>query len=227
MSPRLRSAILAILMLTASIAAVGMRPTRHTTENGPRINLEAMIPKEFGGWHLIDQGTSVVADPGTQALINKIYNQTLSRAYANSAGYRIMLSISYGGDQSDDLQVHRPEVCYAAQGFEIISEEVGQLATPWGQLPIKRVITTQGARKEPVTYWIVVGGKATPAGIRNKLARLTFGLRGTIPDGMLVRISSIDPDVQQGYLAHAAFANDMLAALNPSDRSSVAGSFNH
>ena len=56
-------------------------------------------------------------DPGQKALLDRLYEQQLSRTYENAQGYRIMLSIAYGGNQRDELELHKPEVCYVAQGF--------------------------------------------------------------------------------------------------------------
>ena len=62
-----------------------------------------------------------------EAIINKIYNQTLTRTYINPRGDRIMLSIAYGRDQSDALQMHKPELCYPAQGFRLLNNQRGTL----------------------------------------------------------------------------------------------------
>jgi len=49
----------------------------------------------------------LIANPEQEAQINKIYNQTLTRTYVNPTGERIMLSIAYGGDQTDNMAVHK------------------------------------------------------------------------------------------------------------------------
>jgi EpsI family protein len=41
----------------------------------------------------------------------------------NPQGYRIMLSIAYGKNQSDALQLHKPEICYPAQGFTLLAKQ--------------------------------------------------------------------------------------------------------
>jgi hypothetical protein len=56
-----------------------------------------------------------------------------------------------------------------------------------------------------------------------RLRRLSFAARRKVVDGMLVRVSSIDPDAARAYAAHQAFALDLVRALAPADRAKVFG----
>ena len=53
--------------------------------------------------------------------------------------------------------------------------------------------------------------------------RLSASLRGRLPDGMLVRISSIDPDPQRAWALHTQFARALLGAVDPVSLVHVAG----
>jgi EpsI family protein len=213
-------------MMAAAIAAVFLRPSDKIAEQGPKTNLETLVPERFGDWGIDKSVVPVLPNEQQLATLNMIYDQTLSRTYVNARGYRVMLSIAYGGDQSTkSMQVHRPEVCYSAQGFQVRKEQSGELQVPYGVLPIKRILAIQGFRSEPITYWVTVGDKATPVGFRQKLAQLAYGLNGKIPDGMLVRVSSIDPDEQRAHAAQDAFIRDLLAAVSPAGRTRLAGNF--
>jgi EpsI family protein len=217
--------MLGVVMMAASVIAIYVRPTAKIADQGPRVNLETLVPERFGGWSIDGSIVPVLPNEQQQAQLNKIYNQTLSRTYADPEGHRIMLSVAYGGDQSYGLQVHRPEVCYTAQGFQVHKEQAAELAVPYGTLPIKRVLAVQGLRSEPITYWILLGDKAIVPGIQWKLTKLSYGFAGKVPDGMLVRISSIDTDEQRAYLLQDSFIKDMLAAMSPADRTRIAGKF--
>ena len=127
MNSWLRNIILMTLMLAASGLAMALRPTQKIADQGPKVDLEAMIPRVITDWHEEKQPSMQIVDPQQKELIDKIYNQTLSRTYVNDKGYRIMLSIAYGSDQSDTLQLHKPEVCYPAQGFALKSKQAGSL----------------------------------------------------------------------------------------------------
>lgn len=147
------------------------------------------------------------------AMVAKIYKQNLSRVYRNAEGDRIMLSVVYGSDQSDAMQVHKPEVCYLAQGFTLQEVSRSVLGIQNRQIPAVRLKTVLGRRVEPITYWTTVGDQIVAGGIHKKLLELGCGLNGKIPDGMLVRISSIDPDAPHAYAMHDRFAGEMYLAI--------------
>ncbi len=145
------------------------------------------------------------------------------RSYVNAEGVRVMLSIAYGDNQGDDLQVHRPEVCYPAQGAQVMSTANASLTTQWGEIPARRLTTQFGPRHEPVTYWVMVGDRAIIGSLQGKLAQLRYGFRGQIPDGMLVRASTIDPDDERAFAQQAQFLQDLLAAVTPETRKRLSG----
>jgi EpsI family protein len=212
-----------VLAIAAAAGAYAWRPTRFLADQRPKIVLEELFPKTFDGWRIDDNIPVQLVSPDQQALLNKIYNQTLSRTYINDAGYRIMLSVAYGGDQSDGTRAHRPEVCYPAQGFQIMSNSTATLGTAPSTLPARRLVAQQGSRIEPITYWVLVGEKVALSGVDQKFAQLSYSTRGTIPDGMLVRFSSIDSNSAQAYKVQANFINSLLAAMPATNRIRVAG----
>lgn len=217
--------VLCLLMLTAAGLAIAATPTVRLADMGTKVDLETMIPQSFGEWTIDRSIVPVMISPDAQAVLDKIYSQTLARTYRDSSGNRVMLSIAYGGDQSDALTVHAPEVCYTAQGFEVARSMVAELATRYGTLPVKRLTAVKGPRNEPITYWITIGDRATTSGIRQKLAQLRYGLTGRIPDGMLVRVSTIGSDTAQAYAVQEQFIHKLLAQMREADRARVIGRF--
>lgn len=182
-----------------------------------------MIPKQFGDWQMDASMVPLQVSPDVQANLDRIYNQTLSRTYINEKGERIMLSIAYGGDQSDTTQVHKPEVCYPAQGFAVEKLSMATLDVGYSKLPIKRMVAVQGNRVEPVTYWITVGNQVTSNATARKLAQLKYGLTGKIPDGLLFRVSSISRDDNAAFAEQAIFIRNILSALSPEMRAKLIG----
>jgi len=218
------SLVMGALMVSAAVATRAITPTAKLAASRPEVNLAALVPSTVGAWTEDKTMVAAVVNPQTEEALNKLYAQTLSRTYVRADGNRIMLSIAYGRDQGgEDTQVHRPEFCYAAQGFHLSDESDGVLVTPDGKIPVRRMVAVQGPRIEPITYWITVGDRATLPGIGRKLAQLSYGLNGAVPDGMLFRISSISSDTEQAYQAHAQFANALLASLSPAQRVRLAG----
>lgn len=218
-----RNLTLLVLMLATSAGAIALRPSQKIADQGPKVDLETMIPHAFGDWREEKKASAQIVDPQQRELINRIYNQTLTRTYEDGSGYRVMLSIAYGDDQSDSMQVHKPEVCYPAQGFIVESRQTGVLAAGQSSLPVTRLVTRLNQRHEPVTYWITVGDHTVEDGINKKLVEMSYGLTGKVPDGMLIRLSSIDPTPARAYLLHEQFAAQMLAAVDPEARRRLVG----
>lgn len=215
--------VLAALMAAASVGAVLARPTARIAEQGPPVVLETMVPRQFEDWKEEPQRVAQVINPQTQQLLDRLYNQILSRTYANGDGYRIMLSIAYGGDQREGMEAHKPEVCYPAQGFALVDSQPVDLATPFGTISARRLFTNLGARQEPITYWYTVGNRSVGGGIRKKLVEMSFGLTGRVPDGLLFRVSSIDPDPARARRLQDDFIAKLLGAVSPADRLRLSG----
>jgi len=222
-SIHIKAVLALLLMLAAYACAQAWRPTSRLADTRPKVNLEAMFPKAFGSWQVDDRMPAQLVSPDTQAVLNKIYNQTLSRTYYNGHGDRIMLSVAYGGDQSDGTRAHRPEVCYPAQGFQIEAGKDGVYNLGPGSLRVRQLVSSLGARIEPISYWITVGERVTLSGTEQKLAQLGYSTRGVIPDGMLVRVSSIEPDSAKAYLVHQEFIGQLASALPAALQSQVVG----
>lgn len=214
--------LLGLMVLSAGLAAA-LRPTISLADERPPISLENMVPKAFGDWQLRVNGSAQIIDPSTQQLLETIYSETLTRTYINRDGYQIMLSIAYGKNQSDALQLHKPEVCYPAQGFQLTNKQPGSLMAGDLVLPTTRLMTKLDRRQEPVTYWTVVGDRAITSGIDKKLTEMRYAWNNRVPDGMLVRVSSIDGDIENAYKFQDQFAREMLAAIAPQNRQRFSG----
>jgi EpsI family protein len=210
-------------MLAAAGLAIAMKPGERMAVQRPPLNLESAVPQTFAGWRVDTTLVPVMVSPDVQAALDKIYSQTLARTYVDAEGRRVMLTIAYGGDQSRETQVHKPEVCYPMQGFQITSMAAGVLDAVQQKIPIMRLVAVQGRRVEPITYWIAVGDTVVRGAFEQNMARLKYGLTGTVPDGILVRVSSITRDEQSAYALQDRFVNDMLQAMPPREAARLLG----
>ncbi len=95
-----RYLLIGLALILAAFGAIALTPTKLVADQGPKVDLESLIPKQFADWQIDDTIIPLQVDPQKLELISKIYRQTLSRTYFNSKGERIMLSIAYGGNQS-------------------------------------------------------------------------------------------------------------------------------
>ena len=209
-------------MVLASAAGVTVRPTQKATAADP-FSLEQAVPNRFADWREVEQQSAQVVNPQTQQLLDKLYSQILSRTYVDSSGYRIMLSLAYGDDQRGGLAAHKPEVCYPAQGFSLLSSGDSTIQTPYGEIAARRLNTKLGNRNEPLTYWFNVGDTTIRNKIEQRIVEMRLGLSGRIPDGLLFRVSSIDERPDRAYRMQDAFVIDLLEAIGAKDRARLAG----
>jgi exosortase B len=212
--------LLAVAFTGAAVAAPMMKPLPADTS---AVNLERMLPTDFAGWHVDTSVAPVAATPDVQANLDRIYNQVVSRTYVNDAGEQMMLTVAYGGDQSDALKAHRQEACYKAQGFEIQGLEQGRMSIAGRDIPVTRMHAIRPDRSEPVTYWLTMGDQVVMGRLARLETQLASGLRGRMPDGMLVRVSSISADPQAAYAAQQAFIAAAVGAMTPEAAVHVVG----
>jgi EpsI family protein len=221
---RIRAVVVLMLMVSAFVGASAWRPTQHLADLHGQVDLESIFPRQFADWRIDDRVPVQLISPDVQAKLSELYNQTLSRTYVNRSGERIMLSVAYGGDQSDGTRAHLPEVCYPAQGFSIEGKQVAVLSTPAHDIRVRRMVGRLGSRLEPITYWLVIGDRVATSGTEMKLAQLRYSSVGVIPDGMLVRVSSIDNDPAKAYALQGSFVAAMVASVPKAASVRVIGS---
>lgn len=212
-----------LAMLAAAALALVLMPRAQLDDKGPGIDLEAMIPTAFGEWTLDGTIAPLIVSPEVEAQIDRLYKQTLTRTYVNDRGQRIMLSIAYGGHQRGLMQVHLPEVCYVAQGFQIGSVSKDLIDVSGASLPVMKLVATQGQRIEPITYWAMVGDSVVRGGVERSLARVKYGLTGKIPTGMLIRVSTISANESESYRTEEDFVRAMLRAVPVDARRHLTG----
>jgi EpsI family protein len=212
------ASILAALMCGAAIAAAAAGPA----DKLRLIYLEESVPDTFGDWIEVKESGPVVT-PEVPEVLKKIYDEWLSRTYVNRHGDRIMLSMAWGDDQRGERQVHRPEICYPAQGFAVETLRDETLPTPFGELAVRRFTANMGSRHEPVTYWLVMAGTIVRNDFDRRMVQARLVRAGLIPDGLLFRVSSIDRDDAHAFMVQQQFVADMMSAMGPGVRSRVSG----
>ena len=211
--PRRRVLAMGAAMLATSAAAWWGRPQRR--DDAEPLALDRIVPTHFGRWVVDQRSEAFVQAPETLGRVYGIYDRVLERHYLDERGERVMLSMAYGGEQSEALQVHRPEVCYASSGFRVGPVSRVTLPVAGRQLPVRQLHAIAPGRSEPVTYWVVLGDEVLADDGVMRWRRVSAGLRGELLDGLLVRGSSLHRDAGNGYRVHAAFAADLAAALAP------------
>ena len=138
-----------------------------------------------------------------------------------------MLLIAYSGAQDGTIQIHRPEVCYPASGFRLTRNEPHQipLAGPSiigaGAIPAREIIAETESRREQLVYWTRLGDHFPTRWIEQRLAVTAENFAGIVPDGVLVRISSVGDGNQFAVLDD--FARALVAGVGPRMRQVLLG----
>jgi EpsI family protein len=221
----LRATLVAGVMVCASALAIAITPRTYMADQYPREKLAQIVPQAFGDWEVDRSIIPVPPSPDLQQVIDETYDETLALTYRNRAGQRVMLSLAYGRNQHKGMNTHRPEICYPAQGFKLLQGSMpGQVQFGNRSIDVTRVVAGMGPRNEPITYWLLVGDKITHFGYPQRAIAMSFGLHGIIPDGVLVRVSSIDRDNDAGFALQERFIRDMLAAVPASRLPRLLGS---
>lgn len=188
---------------------------RRTVRLFSNIKLDDAVPRSFRGWreHV---GGAVVVPTTPDSLADRLYSETLSRVYypEDRRGPPVMLLVAYGGEQSDLLQLHRPESCYPAVGLEITQRQMGVVPLGKGaQVPSVFLSATGPDRLEDIVYWTRLGEALPRTAAEQRSDRLTAAMQGITGDGILVRASTIRFSAQPAWPYLTAFLADMMHSL--------------
>ena len=211
-----------VMLLTAAGATLAM-PKPQVTSASQIPDVEGMLPKQFGHWVVDPNIIPLAVSPDLEQMLATLYDRTVARTYVDQKGQRIMVSVAYGANQSRALQLHKPEVCYAAQGFRIRDAHKGTWAAGGVNIPTMHLVGQMGPRIEPVTYWMRVGEDIARGWLEQNTVRLKYGTRGYIPDGVLFRLSSINPDSKAAFELQRQFVDEMMVAMTPEARTFFVG----
>jgi len=218
-SDNVRAVVLALIMAGACVFAIAITPTAYLSDTYAREKLADIVPRSFGGWAIDTSIVPLPPSPDVQKVIDATYDETVALTYRNANGDRIMLSLAYGRNQHRGMITHRPEICYPAQGFKLQTDvSNANVALVDRILPVKHLVAAMGARNEPITYWVMVGDQVTEFGYPHRWVTIKYGLQGKIPDGVLVRVSSIDGDNVRAFKLQHEFIREFFSVVPESKR---------
>lgn len=212
-----RKFLLGLLFASAAGVAAWRKPHVHLDYLG-REKLDTLVPKTIGPWNFVAASGLVV--PPEDQLLKALYSQLLTRVYWDGQNPPVMLLMAQSGSQTGFLQIHRPETCYTAGGYQISAVEPHPIQLGTKVLPANRMDATAGGPMEHVIYWTRVGNKVPGSWKDQKLAVAEQNLKGIIPDAILVRVSTVTDDADAGVAAIDNFVRAMIGAI-PADRRSV------
>lgn len=173
-----------------------------------------LIPDRVGRWQSRRSDELVVAteDEGQ----DKLYENIETRIYEGRSLPSIMLLVAYSSIQRNDIQVHRPEVCYPAGGFPI--EKMRSVAIEFNGRGIDalELVADRGGLKEKILYWIRVGDEFPAGWVDLRLKTAMSNITGIIPDGLLFRVSTVNQGSDFSTEELIDFSKAFVAAAPPS-----------
>lgn len=196
--------------LAGAGAAYALVPRRRVVLMERDNTLQRIVPRAFSGWTSQDV-SDLVAPKIEGSLVSKLYGETVGRVYTRgSPGPEVMMLMAYGDTQSDDLQLHRPEICYPAFGFAISHSAPINLDLGDGvSIPSRRLVADAPGRREAIVYWSRLGEYLPLDRKEQQLDRLQTAMRGEVSDGLLARFSVLGADPASGVAA----MSDLIPAL--------------
>jgi EpsI family protein len=177
--------------------------------------LTDLVPRQFAGF--AEGGAGDIITPRVEgSLVALLYSDLLTRIYLpdGRSDPSIMLLIAYGPAQTDLLQLHRPEVCYPAIGFEIVSRTLTTIdCGAAGKVPVVNLTAVQGGRVEDIVYWARIGNEMPRSFGEQSWSRMRESFAGWVPDGTLVRASAVRSSAEPNFATIQSFLRSMVVSL--------------
>ncbi|MGH6987286.1 MAG: exosortase-associated protein EpsI, V-type [Caulobacteraceae bacterium] len=216
-----------ILFGGACLAAAGiawkLEPRRVVSLLGGA-KLADIVPADLTGWTSRDV-SDLLAPKEPGSLMSRLYQETVGRVYQQaSSGAQVMMLLAHGDSQTNQLQLHRPEVCYPAFGFQIEDDRpvILPLAAGVG-LPGRSLVAVAPDRRENIIYWSRLGEYLPIDGRQQRVDRLDTAMKGIVADGLLARFSTYGDDPQAALGVVASFIPALVRAVAPASRAALIG----
>ncbi|WP_376768791.1 exosortase-associated protein EpsI, V-type [Novosphingobium chloroacetimidivorans] len=186
-----------------------------------------VIPRRIGGWTEVSSPEDIVLPPEDERKAAATYDEQVMRAYAGRRSEAVMLLVAYARSQSSMLMVHRPESCYPGAGFTILSNEAVKIRIGSSLSIDGRFLTTKrDSRVEQVLYWTRFGNEMPSDWDAQRWSIAVQALHGYVPDGVLVRLSTVSQDALQSLNLLRLFAAELVRTSGQQGRGLLLGPAN-
>ncbi|MBA3695719.1 MAG: EpsI family protein [Methylotenera sp.] len=220
-----KSLVVCAFLLLSALCALLLTPRYYSVTTVP--DLAKMVPTKFKNWKEVASPYNQVGlTTDKNSLVNQLYDGVLMRTYVNDKGNQVMLALAYAREQKQDIKIHRPEVCYVAQGFEMLQQTKNNISMQQNQITkpvaMNRLLMRNQNRAEAVSYWIRIGDAYPGDGMAARMKILREGLHGKVLDGILVRASTVldeESESSSAYQIQEEFLKDLLNSLPANQQS--------
>ena len=219
-----RNLVLGLACGFSAGAAYALKPRRFVSLMPAGKKLSDILPRSFGGWTSRDV-SDLVAPETPDSLAARLYGETVGRIYRHpSTNAEVMMLMAHGDDQSNELQLHRPEVCYPAFGFAITSSAPVDLQIDRNvHIPARRLVARSSDHQEAVLYWTRLGEYFPTTLTEQRLMRLETAMHHYIADGLLARFSVAGDDVAGAIDVMQEFVPRLVENVPAGDRQGLIG----
>jgi EpsI family protein len=218
-----RDLVIAGFCLSAGAVAFALTPHRRETLLGA-LRLADIAPLRVGAWSSEDV-TDLVAPAQPGSLAARLYRDVLQRTYQRTSDQtQVMMLLAHGDTQSNQLQLHRPEACYPAFGFDLHDDLAFALPLmASASLPARRLVADAPGRRENIVYWTRLGEYLPTDDSEQSADRLRTAMSGVISDGLLARFSIVSDDTSRAMAQLCAFIPEFIRAVDSAHRSVFVG----
>jgi EpsI family protein len=207
-----RKFALGLAFATAAGVAAARQPNRRIDYLGDN-QLEKVLPEQIGQWKFVSSSGLVV--PPEDQLARALYSQLLTRTYTDESGQPMMLLVAQSATQTGILQIHRPEICYTAGGYQLSEIEPHLVRLPWRTIPTTSLSATSESRKEQIVYWTRIGDSLPSTWREQRLVVARDNLKRIIPDAVMVRVSTFGNDKAAALASIDAFIVSLMESVPP------------
>jgi EpsI family protein len=210
------------IMIGSGLAAAGalsyLAAPKAIAKPIEQASFHASIPEKVGGWSS-RRSQEIVLPPQDDS--NKLYENQETRIYEGPGLPAIMFLIAFSSIQQNDVQVHRPEVCYPAAGYPVISTGPTEISYRNRSLAGRELVADRGGLHERIIYWIRVGDFFPTSWREQRITMALANLGGSIPDGVLFRVSAVEEPGRSASATLRQFITLFLDEVSPPFRQSV------
>lgn len=195
-----RDMLIGSACLAAAGSAYALKPRREVLLLPESTELQSLIPMEPPGWIGQDVGDPMALNQ-EGSLAARLYNQVVTRLYTDPiTNAQVMMLLAYGAKQNDDLQLHRPEVCYPAFGYALVRNDAVEIPL-WSsvEIPARRLVAEDESGRQFITYWSRLGEFLPQDGGEQREARFLTAFEGIVPDGVLCRFNTWGSEPQAAW----------------------------
>jgi len=179
---RIRITVLIGLFATTFVAVQIATRYHRQQKQEPNWNV---VPYQIDGWSGFDGRFDPIygADPSDTRLL---------RVYRQAADPPVILYVGFFGDLATILDVHTPELCYPAEGWEIHRSGISSGAGDFrGQkIHASQILADKAGNRRLVVWWYNAGSRPIETRIRYIYAMLAMSTITGRTDGSIVRLET-------------------------------------